>query len=555
MVYVDSSAVNGVTFSDNNTIVTKLDRADEATICQKGLLLSVWMPQENLTLQDIVIRGVVYFSIMVYLFIGVSIVSDRFMAAIEVITSKEKEVKVRKLNGETQIVVVRVWNETVANLTLMALGSSAPEILLSIIEIIGKNFNAGDLGPSTIVGSAAYNLFVIIAICVLVIPNGEVRKIKHLRVFFVTSTWSVFAYIWLYLILDYFSPGRVELWESFLTFMFFPLTVLTAYIADRRLLIYKYIGKEYRMNKHGVMVQTEADSAFEMNGRDDNIKSFTDGVITEEVRDFEESRREYITTLKNLRRKYPQSDLESLEIMAQEQLMNNGPKSRAFYRIQATRKMMGSGNIMRKISERAQSDLSEVKAELQRVDVDLEEEIGLTKVYFEPGHYTVMENCGEFELRVVREGDLSRECTVDFETEDGSAEAGSDYVGKKGTLIFPPGVDEQRFRIEVIDDDVFEQDEHFYVKLTNTSSDANLATPSFATVMILDDDHGGIFALCSKDHEICESVGIYELKVQRFSGARGKVLIPYWTEDGTAKAGKDYEMAQGELEFDNNESE
>lgn len=168
---------------------------------------------------------------------------------------------------------------------------------------------------------------------------------------------------------------------------------------------------------------------------------------------------------------------------------------------------------------------------------------------------TVMENCGEFELRVIREGDLTRECSVDFMTEDGSAEAGSDYVGKKGTLVFPPGVDEQRFRIEVIDDDVFEQDEHFYVKLTNPSTDVNLATPSVATVMILDDDHGGIFAFSSKDHELCESVGVYDLKVQRYSGARGKVLIPYWTEDGTAKSGKDYDMIQGELEFDNNESE
>lgn len=244
LMYATSSTVNGVTFSDNNTIEAKsLDWADEKTVCQDGLLMKVWQPQENLTLRDVIIRGTVYFAIMVYLFIGVSIVSDRFMAAIEVITSKEKEVKVRKLNGETQIVVVRVWNETVANLTLMALGSSAPEILLSIIEIVGKDFQAGELGPSTIVGSAAYNLFVIIAICILVIPSGEVRRIKHLRVFFVTSTWSVFAYIWLYLILDFFSPGVVEPWESILTFMFFPLTVLTAYIADRRLLIYKYIGK------------------------------------------------------------------------------------------------------------------------------------------------------------------------------------------------------------------------------------------------------------------------------------------------------------------------
>ncbi|XP_055697182.1 sodium/calcium exchanger 1 isoform X3 [Phlebotomus papatasi] len=524
--------------------------------CVDGLVIPVWQPTTNLTFGDRFARGLVYFLALIYLFIGVSIVSDRFMAAIEVITSKEKEVKIRKPDGETQIVVVRVWNETVANLTLMALGSSAPEILLSIIEIIAKNFNAGDLGPGTIVGSAAYNLFVIIAICVMVIPNGEVRKIKHLRVFFVTATWSVFAYIWLYLILAQFTPGRVDVWEGFLTFLFFPATVLTAYIADKRLLIYKYIGKQYRMNKRGVIVQVEGDAGLEMNNRDDGIKVLEEnGDVSQEINDFEEARREYISTLKDLRKKYPQNDLENLEIMAQEQLMNRGPKSRAFYRIQATRKMMGSGNIMRKISERAQSDLSEVKAELQRVDVDEVDDDTVCKVYFEPGHYTVMENCGEFEVRVVRRGDLSCHITVDFETEDGSAEAGSDYVGKKGTLTFAPGVDEQRFSIEVIDDEVFEQDEHFYVRLSNVSEPAILSTPKVATVMILDDDHGGIFAFSSKDHEVVESVGTYELKVQRFSGARGKVIIPYWAEDGTAKAGKDYEPLQGELEFENNEIE
>lgn len=552
------AGVGAITIFDNNTIITSLDKSDDI-VCQEGLMLSVWQPQENISFGERFKRGTVYFLMLAYLFIGVSIVSDRFMAAIEVITSKEKEVKVRKKDGETQIVVVRVWNETVANLTLMALGSSAPEILLSIIEIVGKNFQAGDLGPGTIVGSAAYNLFVIIAICVLVIPNGEVRKIKHLRVFFVTSTWSVFAYIWLYLILDYISPGEVEVWEGFLTFMFFPLTVLTAYIADKRLLIYKYIGKDYRINKHGMMVQTEADSTYEMNGREDHIKPLEEsslGVVTEEVRDFEEARREYIKTLKDLRRRYPQSDLEHLEIMAHEQLMNNGPKSRAFYRIQATRKMMGSGNIMRKISERAQSDLSEVKAELQRVDVD--EVDTSTKVYFEPGHYTVLESCGEFELRVVRVGDLSKRVCVNFHTEDGSAEAGSDFVGKSGTLVFAPGVDEQRFKIEVIDDDLFEQDEHFYVRLTlnNPNDDIVLGTPNVATVMILDDDHGGIFAFAQRDHDLVESVGTYELKVVRYSGARGKVKIPWNVEEGTAKLGKDYdEPTSGELIFQNNQIE
>lgn len=38
-------------------------------------------------------------------------------------------------NGEKTVMTVRIWNETVSNLTLMALGSSAPEILLSVIEV------------------------------------------------------------------------------------------------------------------------------------------------------------------------------------------------------------------------------------------------------------------------------------------------------------------------------------------------------------------------------------------------------------------------------------
>mgnify|MGYP000660474170 CR=1 FL=1 len=144
------------------------------------------------------------------MFLGVSIIADRFMSSIEVITSQERQITIKKPNGEKITTTVRIWNETVSNLTLMALGSSAPEILLSVVEVCGHNFDAGELGPNTIVGSAAFNMFVIIGLCVSVIPEGQTRKVKHLRVFFVTAAWSIFAYIWLYLILNVFSPGEVE---------------------------------------------------------------------------------------------------------------------------------------------------------------------------------------------------------------------------------------------------------------------------------------------------------------------------------------------------------
>lgn len=91
--------------------------------CKDGLLFPVWRPYENLTFGDRFARGIVYFLVLCYLFLGVSIVSDRFMAAIEKITAIEKEVFVRKPDGTKQKIVVRVWNETVANLTLMALGT------------------------------------------------------------------------------------------------------------------------------------------------------------------------------------------------------------------------------------------------------------------------------------------------------------------------------------------------------------------------------------------------------------------------------------------------
>ena len=52
-------------------------------------------------------------------------------------------------------------------MTLLALGSSAPEILLSIVEVVKLEFMAGELGPNTIVGSAAFNLLCIISVAML----------------------------------------------------------------------------------------------------------------------------------------------------------------------------------------------------------------------------------------------------------------------------------------------------------------------------------------------------------------------------------------------------
>ncbi|XP_053329900.1 sodium/calcium exchanger 2 [Spea bombifrons] len=550
----------------------------QKTKCEPGILLPVWLPH-NPSSGDKVARAVVYFVAMLYLFLGVSIIADRFMASIEVITSQEKEITLTKPNGETSVATVRIWNETVSNLTLMALGSSAPEILLSVIEVCGHNFQAGDLGPGTIVGSAAFNMFVIIGICVYVIPNGESRKIKHPRVFFVTATWSIFAYIWLYLILAVISPNRVQVWEALVTLLFFPACVLFAWIADKRLLFYKYVYKRYRADKRrGIIIETEGEfpKSIEMDGKlgaAAGVPGETKDVVVQDIaaaaaeaKELDESRKEVIRILKELKQKYPERELDQLVDMANYYALLHQQKSRAFYRIQATRMMIGAGNVLKKHA----ADHSKKPANLQEVTADSEEE-NTSKIFFQPCNYQCLENCGLVTLYVACQGgDGGSTFYVDYKTEDGSANAGSDYEYSEGTLIFKPGETQKELKIGIIDDDIFEEDEHFFVRLMNLRvgdaegmfepdgdgrPKARLVSPLIATVTILDDDHAGIFTFEEKLVHISESVGVLEVRVVRNSGARGTVVIPYRTIEGTARGGGvDFEDAYGELEFLNDET-
>lgn len=128
-----------------------------------------------------------------------------------------------------------IWNATVANLTLMALGSSAPEILLSVISTVSDiEAIPSPLGPSTIVGSAAFNLLMISALSIVAVDDGDKAKaIADTGVFAVTSICSLWAYIWLYLCLQEVSANTIEVWEAWLTLAFFFILIVLSYSADK----------------------------------------------------------------------------------------------------------------------------------------------------------------------------------------------------------------------------------------------------------------------------------------------------------------------------------
>lgn len=488
--------------------------------------------------------AVVYLILLLWLFLGVALAADVFMAAIEQITSQTSTIKQRALDGSTKIFRVHTWNPTVANLTLMALGSSAPEILLSIIELLAAEFYSGDLGPSTIVGSAAFNLLVIIAVCVVSIPEGESRKIAQPVVYSITAFASVFAYVWLIIILLVWTPDQITLPEAILTFAFFPLLVLFAYYAD------KWKDAAWR-RRHPLFSKCIKSAGASL-----------DVLPSEFLLDIKNpdgtplSNKELMAMVKQLQRthglKMPED--KAVEALAQ-QMASTQPKSRAYYRVNATRGMKGVG------SSDGQGSVSRTRLTSKKSAMVVPEEVSTSAkgpvIEFAAPRYAVIEAAGTVTVQVVLRGELSKPCSVKYISEDGEGEAAAtaadgDYEAVEGTLEFAPGETSKEVTVKIFDDDKVEPDEHFFLRLhpPADSADVSLGAVSRTRITIINDDFPGTFVFAPEDLTTKESAGEALIEIQRVQGCSGRVSLQWKTIDGTAIDGKNYHGASGTLTWE-----
>lgn len=451
-----------------------------------------------------------------YLFLGVSIIAEVFMSAIEKITAAKKRVK-RKDGKE---VTVKVWNGTVANLSLMALGSSAPEILLSLIELVfTERWHSGALGPGTIVGSAAFNLLVIVAVCIVSLPPDEVRVIKDTGVFAVTAFSSIFAYVWLVLILMVFSPDVVEIWEGALTLAFMPLLVLVAYLMD--------IGYFHKFLSRWLPRPL---------------------VLTEDTSP--EDCQAMIIEIEKKYGKIPQETSDRDALLYYEFAPS---VTRAAHRVEATRHM--SGGSKSRIAEQMDR-WTRGKAVAQKMKQD-----GLgpgAMVSFVASHYAVVESEKkvQLEVKIVRTGGHKETVKVKYETRDGEAEANKDYKPVRGTLTFA-GTDRVKpIEVKIIEDNKVEPTEEFYMDLKVLTGGATLGNFQKATVVVIDSDGPGTLAFERADLKVpeCSQPEVRKICVVRKNGANGQVQCSYRTEDDTAKAGSDYTATSGTLTFESGQT-
>mmetsp|Transcript_31517 Transcript_31517/g.93958 ORF Transcript_31517/g.93958 Transcript_31517/m.93958 type:complete len:805 (-) Transcript_31517:1328-3742(-) len=427
---------------------------------------------------------------LIWLFCGVAVLSNAFIEAIEIITMAKKKVKRVDKMGNTVIREVPVWNWAVANITLLAVGSSSPEILLSIIEaVLTLDEPAGEIGPSTIIGSGAYNLFVILAVCTVALPNGVFKTVEHSRVFWWTTTWSMWAHLWLWLVYTFISPDVIDLWEAIVTLAFFPIFVYTTWLVDTR-------GFRWWRSQSNAVVPDDEEAAGAAAGAG-------------------------------------KADVFHSIMHYRKDALKGSPKPSQLY-----------NNTM------TSYDLESYRDSI-RANANLDPHV--PKVLLLGADLAVLESTREAHVQVERiHGDAEKAILVGYTCKDVTAVRGTDYELAEGTLEFAPGETVKDIVVKIIDDDVFTPDVTFQVVLTSAmTADGGevkiLRKTTDVTIVDNDEQRTVVFELPS--FEVGALDPYAEVVVVRKGGAAGNDTVRYFTKNASAAEGTHYRSSSGELAF------
>jgi hypothetical protein len=135
---------------------------------------------------------------------------------------------------------------------------------------------------------------------------------------------------------------------------------------------------------------------------------------------------------------------------------------------------------------------------------------------------------------------LNVDSTVNYQTQDGTAVAGSDYIAASGITTIPAGENHILIPIEIIGDTTVEEDETFSLVINNPTGGIFPEGVSEITVThtILNDDIQTRFNEKDSNH-----INYFLLEIDQPLSINASV--DYQTRDGTAVAGQDYTATSG----------
>lgn len=441
----------------------------------KETLCTSWIYHRGLSLLGDGALGFLYLLFLIWLFIGISILADIFMDAIEVITSKSAIVMIPDSNGNLINVEKLVWNPTIANLTLMALGSSAPEIILSLADTMGTLGEIpSELGPQAIVGSASFNLLVISAVSIMAVK--EIKGIKMLGVFIATAMFSSWAYVWFFLVLVVISPGVVEIWEACVTLGFMIILVVVAYSCDKAHTKTE-TAEEQKKDEQRAVTKTALrilNNKFGMRA----MLEIGQGHVPDLPRNVVMSEGDLINII-NYYTMLLEKDPKDAEV---DELLDCLSPESLVERL-AYRKEVGSTN-KREFIRLAKG--AKGQAAFDKLNMKNESQT----VAFKHLKYEVSESNGDVTITIEKK--IRKQFSFWVQTYDGTALDGKDYTAMGQLVSMAAEEKEREIKIGIIDDPEWEPDEDFTIQLQDQDTKKMLqGQDTLCTVLILDEDKPG----------------------------------------------------------------
>lgn len=166
---------------------------------------------------------------------------------------------------------------------------------------------------------------------------------------------------------------------------------------------------------------------------------------------------------------------------------------------------------------------------------------------FSQAVYNVNENATNVTITVTRTLQGTGPVSVDFFTSNNVAVSSLDYIATNGTLFFDVGETSKTFQVTILNDNLGEGLEDFFVVLTNAAGESIVGATNVASINILDDDTSFNFEV--GNYLVDEAVGTAYVNVVRVGLTNGTASVNFQTSDGTATAGQDYVFTSVTLVF------
>jgi len=205
-----------------------------------------------------------------------------------------------------------------------------------------------------------------------------------------------------------------------------------------------------------------------------------------------------------------------------------------------------------------QSSSSSMQSSVSSSSSSVAESTDAGSFRFTTGSYTIDEGEGTATINIIRYGGNKGAVSFEYETENGTADSGSDYDPASGRITIADGKTTGVFTVPILDDQEAENNETIILRIKSPTGGAVIGSPDTATLTIIDNDDGdgssanvanpkGVFEFSASKYDVAENGGSITVTVDRV-GTNGSTTIQYATSNGSADSNY-YDSNSGTLDF------